>query len=340
MPRLEGIFPSGYGPALETELRSSLEGQEGLLHNMLLYQLGGVDEQGTPLSSLSVECLHPLLCLLACESLSGEYAPALSPAAAVELVHQYAIMHEDVQSGSPNRGHRPTVWWIWGPGQAINAGDGMHAVARLTLMRLHKQGAPVERVLKAMQLLDRSSLSLCEGQHMDLVFQERLDVGVDSYLRMAERKTGALVACSMGLGALAATDDDAVVAAFSECGKHVGVAWQMAQDIRDLVASSGADGPSDNLLNKKKLLPIVRTLEAGEPSIKRELGGLYFKRLLEPADVGRIVEILEESSSMEFCRGLVEDRCLDALGALESVSLSDGSRGTLERLLQELKAGE
>jgi len=338
MPGLAGIFPGSYGPALERELRSSLEGQDGLLHNMLLYQLGGVDEDGTPLASLSVECLHPYLCLLACESLGGELSQALIAAAAVELVHQYAIIHEDVQEGSPNRGHRPTVWWVWGPGQAINAGDGMHAVARLTLMRLHQQGMPVDRVLKAMELLDRSSLSLCEGQHMDLVFQERLDPSVDSYVRMAERKAGALVACAMGLGALTATEDESVLTAFRECGRQIGVAWQMGRDIRDLATSTGQDGPSDNLLNKKKLLPIVRTLEAGETSLKRELGTMYFKRILDPEDVHRIVAILEESSAMKFSRGLLESHCEKALDALAGAPVSSTGRDTLERVLREIRA--
>ena len=338
MPRLTEIFPGGYGPALEQELRTSMEGPDGLLQNMLLYQLGGVDESGTPMSSLSVECLHPYLCLLACESLGGEFSPALIPAAAVELVHQYAMMHEDVQAGSPNRGHRPTVWWIWGPGQAINAGDGMHAMARLTLMRMHGQGTPVERVLKAMELLDRSSLSLCEGQHMDLVFQERLDPSVDFYERMVERKSGALMACAMGLGALSATEDEAVVTALRECGKQIGIAWQMGQDIQDLTPSSGQDGPSDNLLNKKKLLPIVRTLEAGEPSLKRELGTMYFKRILDPDDVNRIVEILDEASAMEFSRKLLESHCEKAMDAVAGAPLSSAALNTLERTLHEIRA--
>jgi geranylgeranyl diphosphate synthase type I len=334
MSHYSRLFPGGYGPALEGELRSCFAGQEGLLYNMLLYQLGGLDEQGVPLPRLSVDCLHPFLCLLSCESLSGDPGPALPAAAAVELMHQYARIHEDVQSGSPNRGRRPTVWWIWGPGQAINAGDGMHAMARLSLMRLQQQGASVARVLRAMGILDQSSLSLCEGQHLDLAFQERLDVGVDAYTRMAEGKSGALVSCSMGLGALAATEDTAVVEAFQQCGTHLGVAWQAAQDIQDLWGSSGDDGPSDNLLNKKKLLPIIHVLEKGEPRIKRELGGIYFKRVLEPGDVRRIVQILDGCSAREFSRELVHGHCQRAMGALSRAPLSERGRETLQRLCQ------
>ena len=213
---------SRYAAPLEQELRQSFAGQKGLLYDMLVYQLGWVDEQGTSLSGPSGEHLHPCLCLLSCESLSGEFDVALPAAAAVELVHNFILIHEDVQSGSPNRGHRPSVWWTWGPGQAINAGDGMHALGRLALMRLQERGLPVARVLSAMLLLDRACLSMCEGQHMDLIFQERLDVGVDAYLKMAEGRSGALMSCAMALGALASTEDEAALTRLQGVRKEPG----------------------------------------------------------------------------------------------------------------------
>ena len=335
MPRLSEIFPAAYGPALEREVRSSWRART--VCSTTCCSTSSAASTSTHVHVvLSVEGLHPYLCLLACESLSGEFSPALIPAAAVVLVHQYALMHEDVQAGSPNRGHRPTVWWIWGPGQAINAGDGMHAMARITLMRLHQRGIRVDTVLKAMQLLDQSSLSLCEGQHMDLDFQERLDPSIDFYERMAERKSGALVGCAMGLGALVATGDEPVVTALHNCGRQIGIAWQMAQDIRDLAGSFGQDGPSDSLLNKKKLLPIVHALESGEPALKRELGAMYFKRILDPEDVHRMVEILEEAHAMEFSRKLLASHCERAVDALSGAPISSVGRATLERLLREM----
>jgi len=355
MAQFSDLFPSRYQHALEGELRETLAGQEGLFYNMLLYQLGWIDEQGVPRHSPSTafgagpsgQRLHPVLCLLSCEALLGEFTPALPAAAAIELVHNFRLIHEDIQSGNPNRGQHPTVWWIWGPGQAINAGDGMHALARLALMRLQDRGLSVSRVLKALRLLDQSCLSMCEGQHLDLAFQERLDVGVDAYFKMVAGKTGALMSCALGLGALVATEDDKVVEAFKECGKNLGIAWQIREDIQDLSfdyaqdrqGSAGEQALSSDVLNKKKLLPIVYTLESGDLRTKRELGNIYFKRVLEPQDVQQIVNILNERLALEYAQERARDYCRTAMESLEGVGLSLWAREELEKLCQHIVAG-
>ena len=332
------LFPSSYRQSLEQELKESIQGQDGLLYNMLRYQLGWIDEQGMALSGDSLPRLHPFLCLLCCQSLSGESDPALPAAAAVELVHNFSLIHDDIQAGRPNRGHRSTVWWIWGPGQAINAGDGTHALARLALMRLADRGVPIDRVLKAMRLLDQSCLSMCEGQHMDLAFQERLDVGTDSYFKMAEGKAGALMSCAMGLGALVATEDDAVVEAFKESGKSFGVARQIKDDIRELWARPEEDMASSDVLNKKKLLPVAYAMETADISTKRELGGLYFKRVLDAEDFRKLVDILDQGAAMEFAQEKVNAYCQRGLESLGGVGLSQWGRETLERLCQQVMA--
>lgn len=305
---------------------------------MLRYQLGWIDEQGMALSDNSRPSLRPFLCLLACQSLSGESGPALPAAAAVELVHNYSLIHEDIQAGRPNRGHRPTVWWIWGPGQAINAGDGTHALARLALMRLVDRGVPVDRVLKAMRLLDQSCLSMCEGQHMDLVFQERLDVGTDSYFKMAEGKAGALMSSAMGLGALAATENDEVVEAFKESGKSFGMACQIKDDICQLRARPGDDTDSSDVLNKKKLLPVAYALETANIATKRELGTIYFKRVLDGDDLSKIVDILDREGALNFAHEKVSAYCQQGMESLNGMGLSPWGKETLEKLCQQVKA--
>ena len=336
MTRVHDLFPERYRRAVEEELGRIFASQQGLLYDMLRYQLGSTDEQGTPLSGFAVEGVHSLLCLLSCEALSGESDPARPAAAAVHLVRNYALIHEDVQSGSPNRGERPSVWWVWGPGQAINAGDGMHALARLSLMRLQEYGLSPARVLQAMRLLDRSCLTMCEGQHMDLAFQERLDVGVDSYIAMASGKAGALMSCAMGLGALAATEDDSTVEAFTECGKNLGIACQISADIRDLWGSPGSPTPSSSVLNKSKLLPIVYLLDTGDVGSKRALGTIYFKRVLNAQDVQQVVAILDGSSALDYSREKVSEYCEMALASLEGAAMSDRGREELEKLCRQM----
>ncbi len=328
-----------YRQVLEEEIRESIAGEDGLLHNMLLYQLGWMDEQGTPLSGPSGERLHPTLCLLSSESALGDYRPALPAAAAVELVYNYTLIHEDVQSGSPNRGNRASVWWIWGPGQAINAGDGMHALARLTLMGLLEKGVPDSRVLRAMQLLDQSCLRMCEGQHLDLVFQEKLSIGIDNYLTMAAGRRGALTSCAMGLGALAVTEDEGTLEAFKRSGECLGIALQIAEDVKELVDSTTGDQPAASVLNKRKLLPIVYVLEKGDIHTKRELGTIYFKRVLEPDDVKQVIAILNEMSALDYARGRAREYTQLAVDALAEVHLTATGREQLQNFCQQVTSG-
>ena len=339
MIRLTDLFRNRYEKPLEEELRLSFTGREGLLYDMLFYQLGWTDERGEPLSGSPNERLHSLLSLLSCEAILGEYEPALPAAAAVELVHNHSLVHKDVQSGSPNRGQRSSLWWIWGPGQAINAGDGLHALGRLALMRLKEQGLAMSRVMDSLRLLDQACLSMCEGQHMELAFQEKLDVGVKSYLKMAEAKTGALMSCATALGALVASDDRDLVGAFQEWGRNFGMAYQISKDVEELWGNARREDPSPQVLNKEKLLPIVYAFESGEPRTKRELGTIYFKRVLEPQDVEGVLNILDGVSAREYAKEQVETYCQRATDCLANVELSAWGREEFNKLCRSTAVG-
>ena len=334
------LLKDKYQQALDEELQGAFVGQEGLLYKMLLYQLGWTDDQGVPMSGSSGERLHPVLCLSSCEALSDQFQTALPAAAAVELAHQYSLIHEDVQSGTPTRDDRPSVWWVWGPGQAINAGDGMHAMARLALLRLQEQNFASGKLLEAMRLFDRSCLKMCEGQHLDLAFQERLDVDEAGYLKMAEGKTGALMSCAMGLGALVASGEEVVIEAFVECGRKLGVAYQIRCDLAELASTSGGESAPPNVLNKKKLLPVVHALSTGDVKLKRELGTIYFKRVLEPQDVQELLGFLDRTSSLDYAAGKAEELHTAAIRALDKVDLRPQGRADLEAVCKEISTKE
>ena len=161
--------------AVDEELRAVFEGRQGFLYDVLRYHMGWVDQQGIPVDAPFVLHFQPRLSLLSCEAVSGDFHPALPAAAAVELVHNFTLVHGDVQSnrsaGKPGSEDRPSIWWVWGPAQAINAGDGLHALGRTTIMRLAQRNVPPQHILSAMQSLDRACLTTCEGQYMDLEFQ-------------------------------------------------------------------------------------------------------------------------------------------------------------------------
>ena len=276
------------------------------LYQMMSYHLGWEDARGEPRPPADKKRIHGVACLTACYAAGGDVEVALPAAASVELINGFTQVHDDVQAGNPRRDNQDAVWWVWGPAQAINAGDAMHALARLAMLRLQERGVSPEITFRAVQMLDEASLELCEGRFQDLEAQERIDLDEEAYLKMASSKTGALYSCAMKLGALVASAEPAIIDAFGSCGVSIGLAAQIRDDLRELWGDGQGDGqPSSEVLNKKKLLPVVYAVETANLNEKRRLGDIYFKRVLEKNDVVTVREILEGLGAKAHCEEML-----------------------------------
>lgn len=308
-----------YQRAVQEELREVFSSHEGFLYNLLRYQLGWTNQRGAPEDRPAPLHFPSLLALVSCEALSGDFRPSAPAAAGVELVHNFTLVHGDVQSSRVEAQERPSIWWLWGPSQAINAGDGLHALGRTTIMRLAQRGVPAERVLRAVESLDRACLDLCEGQCLDLDFQDQLVVTAGAYYDMIARKTGSLAGCSAESGALAAGADEMASGKLQEAGRRLGMAWQISRDIAELW---GRDGISpSSVLHKKKSLPLIYALDNASVAVKRELGAIYMKRVLQPEDASRVIEILEQAGARVFAEGKAAKMVDEAMAAIEGVGL-------------------
>ncbi len=172
--------------------------------------------------------IRPLLGLLAYASITGEHARALPGAAAVELGHNFSLVHDDIEDGDIERRHRPTLWTVHGVPQAINAGDTLFSLSRIALHRLSDLGFSDAKVLRLMRLFDETCLALCEGQYLDIAASVSNELmTVEGYFDMIGRKTAALIAASIEAGALLATDDEAVIARYRGFGWALGLAFQV-----------------------------------------------------------------------------------------------------------------
>jgi len=277
------------------------------LYEMLAYHLGlDGDERARG------KRMRPLLGLLAYHSLTGDYDAALPGAAAVELGHNFSLVHDDIEDADRERRHRPTLWAIWGIPLAINAGDALFALSRLAIYRLLEDGFSEQRVLQLMRIYDETCLALCEGQFLDISFEGRDDVTVDAYLEMIGRKTAALLGASVQAGAILATDDAEVIEAYRRFGYDLGMAFQMADDVKGTFWASNESGKPEagDVRRRKKTLPIVWALEhAGEPD-RRRLRELFAHR---PAGRGgdSIMALHEEPMSDEMVTEVLAilDRC-------------------------------
>ena len=316
---------------IETEIKSLVLEEGFPLYRMMGYHMGWLDEYGEAAEGETGKRIRPTLSLLACEALGGDVKAALPAAAAVELVHNFSLIHDDIQDGNSERHNRPTVWWVWGPAQAINAGDGMHALARLALLRQTGEGMSPERTLKAVGLLDQACLRLCEGQYLDLTYQERVDISQDAYFKMVEGKTAALISCAAELGAVMSSAEEPVERAIAQFGAKLGTAFQIRDDILDLWGQQDTGKPlAGDILNKKKSLPIVYAIENASGAERRTLGDVYFKRVMEPEDIDKIIEVLETLGAREFCQAKADALCDEAVQSLKDAGLTSQQTEGLE----------
>ena len=267
------------------------------------------------------------LCLGACAALGGNVEDALPAAAAIELVQNFCDIHDDVQSGRIEQSGRDSVWWKWGPAQAINAGDGMHALARMALLGMKERGFGPETLFEAIRILDRASLATCEGRFMELEAQERLDMSSEAYLRMASLKTGSLFSCAAEFGALVSGVDLDHRNQFAKWGTNLGVAVQISEDLRQISDALEGDGvPSDDLMNKRKLYPVVWAFEESTPRQRRQLGDYYFKRVLEPSDARNLARLVDSVGGTAQARSQI-DAQLSAAGKNLASALQDAADG-------------
>ncbi|MGH2619301.1 MAG: polyprenyl synthetase family protein [Anaerolineales bacterium] len=245
-------------------VQADLQGFAGQLKSdPALYQI--VEHHfGWAEAAASGKGVRPLLCLLCCAAAGGEWRAALPAATAVELIHNFSLIHDDIQDRSEFRRHRRTVWKVWGEALAINAGDALFSLARLSTQRL---GLPPPRLLAVHLILDEACLELTRGQQRDLGFSSNGEGTLARYLRMIEAKTASLLAASAAAGSMVAGAPASRQAAFQAFGRELGLAFQILDDVLGLWGAPGQTGKSvgQDLLERKPSFPALHALEH-EPS--------------------------------------------------------------------------
>ena len=314
-----------YLPLVENELRACMLPLAGgdsppAFFGMMHYHLGWTDAQFHPAQAKIGKRLRPLFTLLACQAAGGDVQAALPAAAAVELIHNFSLIHDDIEDRSATRRGRPTVWALWGEAQAINAGDALFTLAHLALHRLGERGVPRDRIAAALRALDQANLELCRGQHMDLDFEGRLDVGADAYMAMIQGKTAVLLGCAGHLGALVASPDEALAERYRRVGEELGLAFQIQDDVLGIWGEAGVTGKpvADDIRSRKKSLPIVFVLGQADDLGAERLRAIYAQETLSEADVASAIAILDASQARTYAEKLAQRHLEAALAELEA----------------------
>jgi geranylgeranyl diphosphate synthase type I len=301
---------------------------------MLRYHLGWMNKEGRSIDTYAGKQIRPLLTLLSCQVVGEDWHNALPAAAAVELLHNFSLIHDDIEDNSPIRRGRPALWKIWGVPLSINAGDAMFALAHMALLRLREVGVSTERVLTCAQIFEQTNLVLTSGQHLDMLFESRERVEVDDYLEMIVGKSAALIASSLQLGAVVGGASVEQVAYFEQFGRNLGIAFQIRDDILGIWGEADVMGKSaaTDIVSRKKSLPVLFGLSQSD-----QLRALYAKDSFDSGDVDLVVGLLEDIGALDYARELelkYYQFAFDAFGQLEV--FDEVSYGILQSIGQEL----
>lgn len=300
------------------------------LYEMLAYHMGWTSTSGG--NESKGKRIRPLLVLLSCSAAGGDWKKALPAASAVELVHNFSLIHDDIEDNSPLRRGRPTIWQKWGIPQAINCGDAMFALAHLEAVRLSQTVSP-SVAMKAVRLLQYTCLHLTHGQFLDLSYETRKDLTIDDYWYMVEGKTAALVATSTQLGAMSADCDDLKCELFRKFGLSLGLAFQVQDDYLGIWGNSSLTGKSSlsDLQTGKITLPVLFGLEQ-----KGNFARRWKQGSIAADEVPEITKLLETEGAKDFTQAEAKRHIEEALTALDTVHPSDRAGDVLQNLAVSL----
>ena len=325
--------------AMLEAIRSDLQHTFRILRNAPYQEMSEMIEYHLGWQEASPEAhgkqLRPLLTLLCCQAAGGDWRRAVPAASCIELIHNFSLIHDDIQDMSDTRRGQPTVWKRWGVPQAINIGDAVFVLARLAGQRLIETGVPPASILQVLTLIDQECLNLTKGQYLDLKFENRDAVAESDYIEMISGKTCALLRASTQCGAMIGEAPPQLVDRYREFGHQLGMAFQIVDDVLGiwgLVEVTGKSSEAD-LLGRKKSLPVIYGLEHSP-----EFSEIWSMPRSGSDDIEDMKLALENAGAEEHARQMADKATSLALRALKSAHPEGGAATELESFAAQLLA--
>ncbi len=319
-------------PLIDAELKKTVNTIDGTsyegLHAMLAYHMGWEGEDAG--EKAQGKRIRPLLVLLGTSAAGKDWHLALSAAAAVELIHNFSLIHDDIEDRSEYRHGRKTVWAKWGEPQAINGGDCMFALA---FQAIHHANANSDCVLGAADLLQQTCVRLTKGQFLDMAYENRDDLPLEEYWNMVGGKTASLLSCSSCIGAVLTGVEEKKIESLRSFGWNLGLAFQAQDDWLGIWGDSALTGKSteSDLISGKKTLPVILGLDASETFKKR-----WKNRPFKMDEVQELADILKNAGVQEMVEDQTKQYTDKAKSALDNAGLEEEAVRNLLDLTQKL----
>jgi len=300
------------------------------------YHLGLCDAAGKPTGApAGGKALRPALTLLSARAAGAPAERAVPAAVAVELVHNFSLLHDDIMDGDTERRHRPTAWTVFGVGPAILAGDALEALANDLLL----EGPPPQAIWAA-RCLAAAVQRLISGQGADLAFERRDHVSVDECLDMAADKTAALMACACSIGAIYVGAPASTAMSLTAFGAYIGLAFQLTDDLLGIWGAPEVTGKPvrSDLRSRKKSLPVVAAL-ASESDAGRELAVLLAApEPLSEGELCRAAELVAAAGGKKWVEAEADSALSSALGCLDEAELPEDVRAEFAAIAEFVTA--
>ncbi len=321
-------------PVLEAELQRQVRRTQGpatqAFYDMLTYHMGWTGPGAG--SGATGKRIRPLLVLLVTGSCGGEWLRAISPAAAVELIHNFSLVHDDIEDNSATRRGRLTLWKMHGIPMATNAGDALFSIANRAMVDASTY-YPAEAVLRAAATLHDTCLTLTLGQYLDMSYEKRSDLSVNDYWPMIEGKTAALISAAARIGAILGGASEQAIGHYADFGRNLGLAFQVQDDILGIWGDEKATGKSaaSDLAEGKNSLPVLYGIGRDEAFARRWAQGR-----IKPEETQPVAQLLKDEGAYDYCMDEAKRLTTIALASLNAGQPKGETGEALSELANQL----
>lgn len=328
-----------YTADIDATIKDILAESPDFIRGVINYHIGWVDSDFKPASFDRGKMFRPTICLLIYEALTGQYKAALSVAASIELIHNFSLLHDDIEDGDTERRGRPTAWTIWGKPLVINVGDHLYSLAYRAIHHLDPNQFSSEQILAVFRLINRACIALTEGQDLDIRFETLSAVSTEMYLDMVYKKTGALVEAAILAGATLGTTNQAILENYYQFARSIGIAFQIRDDMLGIWGDTTKTGKSatNDLYRKKKTLPIIYLLAKASGRRKEKLQAYYAdSEPLSDEGVAFVRDCLAWAEAYDYTQNMANNYQKNAFQALDRLDLNNQPHLELEAIARFL----